>query len=80
MRKINRALISVSDKTNLRFLLEKLDKFNNKFISSGGTYRNQKDGFQCEEVSNIQIVLKFCQEGLRHCTQRYMPVYYQIEN
>ena len=47
MKKINRALISVSDKTNLRFLLEKLDKFNIQFISSGGTYKKiKKMGFK----------------------------------
>ena len=52
MKKINRALISVSDKTNLRFLLKKLKKFNIKFISSGGTYKEiKKMGFKCEEVS-----------------------------
>ena len=46
MKKINRALISVSDKTNLRFLLKKLKKFNIKFISSGGTYKEiKKNGF-----------------------------------
>ena len=52
MKKIKRALISVSDKTNLRFLLKNLKKFNIKFISSGGTYKEiKKMGFKCEEVS-----------------------------
>ena len=52
MRKINRALISVSDKKKLKFLLENLKKFDIKFISSGGTYKEiKKMGFKCEEVS-----------------------------
>ncbi len=52
MRKIRRALISVSDKSNLRFLIKNLSKYKIKFISSGGTYKKiKKMGFECEEVS-----------------------------
>ena len=52
MKKIKRALISVSDKKNLRFLIKNLSKFKIKFLSSGGTYRKIKRmGFECEEVS-----------------------------
>ena len=39
MKKIKRALISVSDKKNLKPLLNCLKKFNIKIISSGGTYK-----------------------------------------
>ena len=39
MKKIKRALISVSDKKNLRFLVKNLSKFHIKFLSSGGTYK-----------------------------------------
>ena len=53
MRKIKRALISVSDKKKLKFLLENLKKFDINFISSGGTYKEiKKMGFKCEEVSS----------------------------
>ena len=39
MKKIKRALISVSNKKNLKPLLNCLKKFNIKIISSGGTYK-----------------------------------------
>ena len=39
MSKIKRALISVSDKTNLKPLLNILRKNNVKLISSGGTFK-----------------------------------------
>ena len=52
MKKIKRALISVSDKDNLKFLLKNLKKYQIKLISSGGTYKEiKKMGFSCEEVS-----------------------------
>ena len=46
MKKIKRALISVSDKNNLKFLVNNLNKYKIKFISSGGTYKEiKKTGF-----------------------------------
>ena len=39
MKKIKSALISVSDKTNLKPLLKILKKNNIKLISSGGTFK-----------------------------------------
>jgi phosphoribosylaminoimidazolecarboxamide formyltransferase/IMP cyclohydrolase len=52
MKKIDRALISVSDKSNLRSLLKTLVKHKIKLISSGGTYREiKKLKFECIEVS-----------------------------
>ena len=52
MKKIKKALISVSDKKNLRELLETLIKHKIKLISSGGTYKQiKKLNFQCLEVS-----------------------------
>ena len=42
MKKIKTALISVSDKNNLKPLLSYLKKNNVKIISSGGTYREIK--------------------------------------
>ncbi len=54
MRKIKTALISVSDKKNLKPLLNILKKKNIKIISSGGTYREiKKLNFECLEVSNF---------------------------
>ena len=52
--KIKTALISVSDKSNLRPLLNLLKKYKIKLISSGGTYKKiQSMGFKCSEVSKF---------------------------
>jgi phosphoribosylaminoimidazolecarboxamide formyltransferase / IMP cyclohydrolase len=54
MKKIKTALISVSDKTNLKPLLNSLKKNNIKIISSGGTYKEiKKLRFKCLEVSKF---------------------------
>ena len=53
MRKIERAIISVSDKSNLNLILPTLKKFNIQIISSGGSYKKIKNkGYNCIEVSN----------------------------
>ena len=52
MSKIKRAIISVSDKKNLKDLLKVLTKHKIKLISSGGTYKEiKKLKFKCLEVS-----------------------------
>ena len=52
MKKIKKALISISDKTNLKFLLKTLSKYKIQIISSGGTYKViKKLGFECLEIS-----------------------------
>ena len=52
--KINTALISLSDKSNLRPLLNLLYKNKIKIISSGGTYNKIKAmGFKCQEISKF---------------------------
>ncbi len=54
MRKIKRALISVSDKRNLKGLLKILKKNKVEIVSSGGTYREiKKLKFECIEVSRF---------------------------
>ena len=54
MTKIKTALISVSDKRNLKGLLNSLKKNNIKIISSGGTYKEiKKLKFKCLEVSKF---------------------------
>ena len=54
MKRIKTALISVSDKKNLRPLLNSLKKNNIKIISSGGTYKEiTKLKFKCLEVSKF---------------------------
>ena len=54
MKKIKTALISVSDKKNLKPLLNSLKKNNIKIISSGGTYNKiKKLKFKCIEVSEF---------------------------
>ncbi len=52
MKKIKKALISVSDKKELKNLLKILTKYKIKIISSGGTYKEiKKLNFKCLEVS-----------------------------
>ncbi|MBD1139387.1 bifunctional phosphoribosylaminoimidazolecarboxamide formyltransferase/IMP cyclohydrolase [Pelagibacterales bacterium SAG-MED46] len=54
MKKIKTALISVSDKKNLKPLLDTLKKNKVKIISSGGTYKEiKKLRFNCLEVSKF---------------------------
>jgi len=54
LKKINNALISVSDKENLKTLLDILKRYKVKIISSGGTYKSIKRlGFKCKEVSEF---------------------------
>ena len=54
MKKIKTALISVSDKKNLKSLLKILIKNKIKIISSGGTYKEiKKLKFKCLEVSEF---------------------------
>ena len=52
--KIKSALISVSDKSELKTILKVLKKFNINIISSGGTYKKIKSlGYKCVEVSDF---------------------------
>ena len=54
MKKIKRALISVSNKKNLRSLLEILKKNKVEIISSGGTFKEiKKLKFKCIEISQF---------------------------
>ena len=52
MKKIKKVLISVSDKKNLKNILNALTKYKIELVSSGGTYREiKKLKFKCLEVS-----------------------------
>ena len=52
MKKIKRALISVSDKKNLNLLLKTLKKYKVEIISTGGTFKKiKKLKYSCREVS-----------------------------
>tara|TARA_B100000963_G_scaffold337044_1_gene332666 strand:- start:42 stop:1577 length:1536 start_codon:yes stop_codon:yes gene_type:complete len=54
MKKIRSAIISVTDKSNLKPVLQILKKNNVKIISSGGTFREiKKLKFKCIEVSKF---------------------------
>ena len=54
IKKINSALVSVSDKSNLKPLLQILKKNNIQLISSGGTFKKiKKLKFNCLEVSKF---------------------------
>ena len=51
-QKIKNALISVSDKSELHFVLKTLKKYKINIISSGGTYNSiKKLGYHCKEIS-----------------------------
>jgi len=51
--KINNALISVSDKSELEKLVKILSSYKINIISSGGTFKQIKQlGYKCSEVSN----------------------------
>ena len=53
MKKIKKALISVSNKKNLDFLIRNLVRHKIQIISSGGTFKEiKKLGFKCLEISN----------------------------
>tara|TARA_B100000029_G_scaffold515051_1_gene620283 strand:- start:31 stop:1572 length:1542 start_codon:yes stop_codon:yes gene_type:complete len=53
LKAIKRAIISVSDKSNLKLILPILKKFNIEIISSGGSFRKIRDmNYKCIEVSN----------------------------
>tara|TARA_B100000900_G_scaffold372430_1_gene352348 strand:+ start:408 stop:1943 length:1536 start_codon:yes stop_codon:yes gene_type:complete len=54
MKKVKSAIISLSDKSNLKTLILELKKNNIKIISSGGTFKEiKKLKFACEEVSHF---------------------------
>ncbi|MBD1164861.1 bifunctional phosphoribosylaminoimidazolecarboxamide formyltransferase/IMP cyclohydrolase [Pelagibacterales bacterium SAG-MED13] len=54
MKKIKSALISLSDKSNIKNLLKILEKNDTKLISSGGTFKAiKKLGYKCLEVSDF---------------------------
>ena len=53
LKKIKRAIVSVSDKSNLKIILPTLKRFNVEIISSGGSYKEIKNmNYNCVEVSN----------------------------
>ena len=53
MKRIKRALISVSNKENLKTLLKYLKKYKIEIISSGGTYKKiKKLKYKCTEISD----------------------------
>jgi len=53
LKKIKRAIISVSNKSKLEIILPVLKKFDIDIISSGGTYKKIKSmNYKCEEVSS----------------------------
>ena len=53
LKKIKRAIISVSDKSNLKIILPTLKRFNIDIISSGGSFKEiTRMNYKCIEVSN----------------------------
>ena len=53
LKRIKRAIISVSDKSNLKIILPVLKKLKIEIISSGGTFKKIKSmNYNCLEISN----------------------------
>ena len=53
LKRIKKAIISVSDKSNLKLILSTLKKFKIDIISSGGSFRKIKNmNYNCTEISN----------------------------
>ena len=53
LKKIKKAIISVSDKSKLEIILPTLKKFKVQIISSGGSYKKIKSmNYDCTEVSD----------------------------
>ncbi|MDC1476073.1 bifunctional phosphoribosylaminoimidazolecarboxamide formyltransferase/IMP cyclohydrolase [Pelagibacteraceae bacterium] len=53
LKKIKRAIISVSDKSNLKLILPILKKYNVEILSSAGTFKKIKSmNYKCNEISN----------------------------
>jgi len=53
LKKIKRAIISVSDKSDLKLILPILKKFNIEIISSGGSFKKIRDmKYNCIKISN----------------------------
>ena len=53
LKKIKSAIISVSDKSNLKLILPTLKKFNIKIISSGNSFKKIRSmNYNCIEASN----------------------------
>ena len=53
LKRVKRAIISVSDKSNLKTILPTLKKFKIEIISSGGSFKKIKSmKYNCVEVSN----------------------------
>ena len=53
LKKINRAIISVSDKSNLKIILPTLKKFKIEIISSGGSFKKISNmNYDCLDISN----------------------------
>ena len=53
MKRIKRAIISLSNKEHLRSILKTLNKYKIEIISSGGTYKEiKKLKYKCTEISN----------------------------
>ena len=53
LKRVKRAIVSVSDKSNLEIILPILKKFKIEIISSGGSFKKIKNmKYNCIEVSN----------------------------
>ena len=76
MSKIKTALISVSDKSNLKPLLKVLKKYKVKLISSGGTFNAiRKLKYKCLEVSDFTGFNEILNGRVKLYIQKFMLVF-----
>ena len=76
MKKIKTALISVSDKSYLKQLLQVLKENKVKIISSGGTFKEiRRLKFKCLEISKFTGSNEILNGRVKHFIQKSMPVF-----
>ena len=73
--KIKTALISVSDKSNLRTILPILKKYKIKILSSGGTFKIIKNlGYKCVDISEYTKFPEILDGRVKLFIQKYTLV------
>jgi len=73
MIKIKKALISVSNKSNILKLAKHLKTFDIEILSTGGTAKLLKENeIQVTDVSDILNFQKCLMDVLKHFTQKFM--------
>ena len=79
--KIKNALVSVSDKDKITFLLKVFRKYRINIISSGGTYKEIKRlGYKCTELSEYTGFKEMLDEGLNTSPKIHAGILHDRQN